>query len=197
MWAKYGYLSPEELEILKTCEDEKTYYIRDFVQCDSHIPYKYDSTAKVELRSSHPCLALFWKAVNIKAEKYNNRSNYTTNPDNIKIGTDPIFTTSLSYDTVDKFANLPSHHFSIASARTSFSSAPEYKGYHALSFADDSLTNDVEVGIVFNAMKTTLECKFLKNNDDDSDPLEDKFKLVVRLLVMKQLIIKDGKFILK
>lgn len=163
LWGRYVYLTENEIKHMK-CFQNRDFYIRDVKICDAPNPNKYKTTAEVDLTCSNPCLAMFWVAENKNAINKNNYSNYTTNADNLYHGWDPIKTTTLRYGTTDRLNNMSSDHFSIAEPRKHFKSAPNEKGYHAYSFAWDSMCTDATIGIVFDDLKAKLLCSIFNNN---------------------------------
>ncbi len=175
LWGRYAYISDQELEYLKSCQTERTFYIRDIIQCDAQNPTTYGSTATIELHCTNPCMALFWVAENYTASYYNNYSNYTTDTDDLYEGWDPIKTTTLKYATTSRLENMESDHFSIAEPRKHFLSSPSERGYHAYSYAWFSSYYDCDVGVVLSGKRATLSCSIANNNiftssmQDDSD----------------------------
>lgn len=119
------------------------------------------------LHSSTPTKAMFWVAENMEAQKYNNRSNYTTNPNNINEGWNPICETSLTYGGVAKFSEMPSYHFDMSEPWHSFVSAPSEPGYNGFSFAYDTSTIHGDVGIVFNGIGSSGVTLTTKLGDTD------------------------------
>ena len=217
LWAKYSYITNEELNTLK-CKKELTFYIKDVEICDAQNPNRFDTTADIPLICTNPCLAMFWKAENMDASGLNNYSNYTCNTDDLYSGWDVIGTTTLKYGTKYKLRNMESHHFNIAESRKHFLSSPNETGYHGYSFAWNSSNYDGEVGVVLSKLNAKLICK-ISNNDirnmvyredanmnnnvenesfdyllDDHEPIEPlkikdspNFITRVRLLVLKKL----------
>jgi hypothetical protein len=197
LYGRYGYLSQESLENIK-CYITKSYYIQNIKNCDPSNPQDAGKIAVHKISSSTPCLAIFWKAENMTATAIRNFSNYTTNIDDISMGTDPIESNSLKYIRTDKFNKMSSNHFNIAISREHFPSAPCEEGYHAYSYAWDSMTCHAEIGMVL-ADDAHLSCAFFKNENvtyvEDSSTIESKRSADSPLI--KDIEVLKSKYILR
>lgn len=211
LWGRYAYITDAELKLYQHAPEMKNreYYIKDVEICDSENENNYGHKAEISLKCHNPCLAIFWKAENMDATKFNNYSNYTCNTDDLYLGWDPISTTSLKYYSKTKLNNMESDHFNIAESRKHFPSAPCENGYHAYSFAWQSNNFDGEVGISLDNVDAKLICKFADNdiyklsyNQNNTDCTEDtindegqnkkygpNFITRVRLLYIKKLTV--------
>jgi hypothetical protein len=159
LWAKYGLSTPKEIAFYHHCAKQRHYYIRDVVILDDENTTKYETRRSVSLKSANPCVTVFWMAQNETAALYNNRSNYTTNTESVYAGWDPVKHTSLTYDTIRRFEEMPSDHFNIAQSRHTFKSAPSEAGYHAMAYATDPTDPDGGVGVTFSdKMVAKLSC---------------------------------------
>ena len=217
LWGKYAYITNDEIDTYK-CKPKLEFFIKDIESCDAVNPNQFGSTSAVSLQCTSPCLAMFWKAENMDANKLNNYSNYTCNTEDLYSGWDPISKSTMQYGTKYKFENMDSHHFNIGESRKHFKSSPNETGYHAYSFAWDSSNFNGEVGVVLSALKANLICK-ISNNDirimdfkedintdienesfdgllDEHEPDHKKdspkFITRVRLLVLKKFIISKN-----
>lgn len=216
LWGRYAYVTDAELRTNK-CKPEmkqRTLYYTDYEVCDGNTNsmYKYTENAEMDISSRNPCVAMFWKAENLDATKFNNYSNYTTNTGDLYSGWDPIYHNSIKYGTLYKFKEMESDHFNIGESRKHFRSSPREMGYHAYSFAHQSYNYNGEVGVVLDGKNAKLLCKFsnkdiyeLKNKseidiDDNFDVTLDepdadiiasspKYKMRIRLMVIKKLTI--------
>ena len=126
---------------------------------------------------------MFWVAENRAAISIHNRSNYTTDPEDLYAGWDPVEWTSLDYNNVNRFHKMPSHHFTIAEPRKHFPSAPCERGYHGHSFANDSTSFHGDIGIVFDKLVSRLTCQIantdiyktsLAEKDDKDNDIEEE-----------------------
>lgn len=206
LWGNYGRVTESELNTPKCKNNMKTrtFYYKDVEVYDSEEVFGYGKTIEVPLTSKRPCLAMFWKAENMTATEYNNFSNYTSNTDELSLGWDPIKHNSLKYGEHYKFKMMESDHFNIGEARYHFPSAPRYSGYHAKAFGHDSTNYNGEVGVTLGALDAKLCCylerpdmyklakKSMMMDDDDQEFIRKnnpKFKLRIRLLVLKKLTI--------
>lgn len=175
LWGRYAYVSDDELKYYNQCDDDtwvekndgtkqKIMYIRDVAICDVSNSAPCKNTSNVELMSRNPCLAFFWAAENSRATSIHNFSNYTTDPNNIYKGWDPIKHSSLKYGNTPVFEKMDSHHFSIAQPRRHFLSTPSVPGHHGYSNASDSTNFNSDIGIVYDGMKARLSC-YIDNDD--------------------------------
>jgi hypothetical protein len=177
IWARYSYVTENELQWHRECEGDKIYYIHDVVKHDISNPIKYKNTSTIDLISKNPCLALFWVAENCDATTIHNYSNYTTNTHNLYKGWDPIKTNTLTYGEVPILDKMPSHHFNIGQSRRHSLSSPSEPGYHGYFYASDSTNFNGDIAIVLGELKAKLECYIENNNiftnssysDDDDD----------------------------
>ncbi len=213
LWGKYTYITNEEIDTYKK-KPKLEFFIKDVEICDTVNHHLFGKQSEVLLQCTSPCLAMFWKAENMNATDYNNYSNYTCNTDDLYTGWDPIYTSTLQYGTKYKFKNMESHHFNIGESRMHFPSSPNEYGYHACSFAWDSINYNGEVGVVLSALNAKLICKIANNdiremiykednlnNDIETESLDlleehepekkesPKFITRVRLLVLKKFTI--------
>lgn len=205
LWGRYAYISEQEIQHNKDCEESRVFYIRDVESCDATDVKKYGMTAEIKLQCTNPCLAFFWVAENMDATRKHNYSNYTTDTNDIYNGWDPIKTNELIYTASNqtRFTNAESDHFSVAEPRKHFPSAPSitYRGYHALSYAWDSTSFDAEVGIVLSDLGATLKCAIADNdifkqhtgeNQYEQSEESPSFTLRARLLVMKKFTVSKN-----
>lgn len=195
MYGHYAYCTDVELDHYKNCSGlERHIYIRDFQTCEEENCKKYKTTASAPMSSSNPCLAFFWVAQNLDAVKYNNYSNYTTNSQDLHRGWDPITHSTMKYGNEALFDKLPSDHFSIAMAQNHFTSAPEFRGFHAYSYAYDCMCQDADIAVLLEGRAATLQC-LLGNNSifgPDNQP-SPEFKLISKLMVLRKFTIVGDK----
>ena len=117
-------------------------------------------------------MAIFWKAENLNASKYNNYSNYTLNTDSLYDGWDPISKTSLKYGNLYKFRDMESDHFNSASSRRHFLSSPCEQGYHAYSFSWQHYNYAGSTGLTLSlGIGARLICKI---DDNDINNITNK-----------------------
>lgn len=229
LWGRYAYLTEDEVRWYKECStgDDpsdkrgKVFYIEDVIACESVNPSSYGAKVPVDLDCKTPAKAMFWVAENLTSRENRNYSNYTTNPDSVYLGWNPIKRVSLSYGGSPRFDDMESDHFDKIECWKHFPSAPAEAGYNGYSFSLDSTSLDADVGIVMDGIKARLVStlgntdpylKPVKENDEKKASIDeldidvttgsagDKFSIHVRLLVMKKLIIRkvgDDKFDIK
>lgn len=180
LWGRYSMITEAEIMQHK-CKGMKSFYIRDVEICDTPNPNAFNSNVDITLHCKTPCLSLFWVAENVDASTIHNYSNYTTDPNDLYRGWDPIKATTLKYGSVVKLDNMPSDHFSIAEPRKHFLSAPSERGYHGYSNAWNSTNYDADIGITYEGMGAHLLCKIANNNiytnsnyiDEDEEDVDD------------------------
>lgn len=208
LWGRYAYLTDEEREFNR-CQTERVYYIEDIVAAESINQGNFGNNVPIELDCKTPCKAIFWVAESLKARKNRNYSNYTTNPDNLYEGWNPVQKVSLVYSGSPRLENMDSDHFDRMESYYHFPSPPEEPGYNAYSFAMDSRSLDADIGIVMDGLKTKLVVSLGNSNpylkpvremEDKQTSIEELetppvdlygntgFIVHVRMLVMKKLI---------
>lgn len=194
-----------------TLVNQKTFYVEDIIACESDNPNCYGAKVGIDLDCKTPAKAMFWMAENLTAKNNRNFSNYTTAADNLQEGWNPIRSVSLSYGGHTRLDNMDSDHFDKIEPWVHFKSAPWQAGYNAYSFSLDSTSLDADVGIIWDGLKARLTAT-LGNTDPSLKPVKrydetkvlldeleeegiltnsnDYFKIHVRLLVMKKMIVK-------
>jgi hypothetical protein len=185
LWGRYAYVTDAELDWFR-CKEERYYYIRNVVACDTLNSWKYGNRPSVSFDCNNPCVAAFWVAENVKARTAHNFSNYTTDSNDLYLGYDPIKSSTLSYGTdAKRFSNMPSHHFNIAESRKHFKSAPSDRGYHGHSFSWNCMNYDGDIGVSLKQVRASLSCVLadtniylsqqpLENTDIDEEGLGDE-----------------------
>lgn len=185
LYGRYAYVTDNEKLRLK-CED-RTMCIKNVVSQSTQNPNKFGQISGVDLSTSDPCLAIFWVAENVTASAINNRSNYTTNTNNMYNGWDPIKHSTFSYDPQAKrIDKMSSDHFSITEPLHHLPSCPNEVGYHALCYCEDSAIYHSSVGPILSGnLKLTANCqidngdllrnelseKDCENSEDDDDDI--------------------------
>jgi len=208
----------------KTTEEEKSAWIES-IEKNSYKSYKmyyediiinspdkYFGTSEPysdDLMCKTPSKCIFWVAQDVEGLKYNNYSNYTNNPLDIKSGDYPITKISMKHGTNSRFENLDPSHFDSMMAYSRFPSTPYEKGYGALAFSPNPIGTDADIGPIFDKTnKTSLTLSFKRDSADlyISDVNEDdllksvvenssshksidnqKYKIYVCILAMKKI----------
>jgi hypothetical protein len=163
LWGCYAYITEDEIDFHK-CKTERIFYINDVIACDASNPTTYGLAAEINLYCETPCKAMFWMAENLDATKLRNYSNYTTDTNNIYRGWNPVDRVTLKYGKTDRIKNMGSEHFERVQAWYHMPSAPSEPGYNTYSFAQDSMSLDAEIGLVFTRLRTKL-ILHIKNTD--------------------------------
>lgn len=187
-------------------EDSDFIFIKDIIQFDSNKYFSYGDVAEpaFSLNTKTPCLALFWMAENIDSKKFNNHSNYTTNPHDIKSGFNPIESHSLTVNSQSKIINYESIHFDSMDPIRHFPTVPYENGYFGNSFCWQIPKEGADYGVIFRNDK--LACKIedtnpfindkklditqlinLSSRKQDKDNNKTRFKLICRGLVLRKI----------
>jgi len=188
---KYALLNPAEYNsYMGICngvinpEFTRKYYVRDVIITDSPNDNVAGSTCVVPLESKTLCLGFFWKCSNVQAAAAHDPSNYTTNPNCLQAGSDPVVTSSLKYGNVHKFKKMPSDHFNLAVSRYHFPSCPRDPGYHGYVYANDPSSGDTEIGVLLGQgpdgatrINSTLEVE-INNPSQDLLPHKNEEEIV-------------------
>jgi hypothetical protein len=187
-------------------------YTEDIIMTTSPNEVRLGSEVIMELYSKTPVKAAFWVAENIDSTKFNNYSNYTTDPNIIFNGWNPIKSYQLNYGTMKRIPERSHNHADQAEPWYHFPSCPVEPGYNACAMSYDPSSIHADVGLIFSEnLKTNLTLKmgdtdpfliksgYLKkssknpNFEDELDELKDnvasgcKFKIHAILLVYKKL----------
>ncbi len=187
LWARYICLSEEEINHEK-CKAYHTMYVEDIISCDASNEQQYGSVVETGITCENPCRAFFWNAQNTTAAEFNNHSNYTTNSGNVYTGWSPLSLTRFVYGSSKKFT-LEHDQTSRQEGMNMFPRCPGEQGYHAHAVSVDCLSPDRETGIIFADLGAKLSAKLENTNPFGLDRSQDKFQLLVRLLVIKKLCI--------
>lgn len=160
------------------------------------------------LSSKTPTKGIFWVAQNVTGMKYNNYSNYTTNPYDIERGDHPVSKVSLKHGGhTHRFKDMDFSHFVDVMCYHHFPSSPYSKGYGGLAFSKNIFSVDADIGPILDKTKTSLSLILEGNiNHDKLNDLKDsdllaslvneienknrpsnKYKIFVFVVVIKQL----------
>jgi len=202
LYGKYSNITEAELESYECVLDDKddkgkkekidrVYYFIDNKVIKSTNVQKCGTNFEVSINLEVSILAIFWKALNVTAQKNGNFSNYTTNKDNLLEGWDPIKNNTLETPTRTFFKDLPSDHFNIAESNN-FPGAPTINGYHGYSFSLDHLSK-VSAGSTTVLKNATLTCSLQNRNIygeiDTITKNDDEFQLYVNLMYYRKMIL--------
>ena len=207
----------------KITEEEQSYW-KDYVSVNGYKFYYddiivstydklYTSSEPFDgvLSSKTPSKSIFWVAQNESGLKFNNYSNYTTNPLNRSAGDNPVFNVSVKHGgDSSRCKNMDASHFNEMMAFYRFPAVPYEKGYGALVFSYNITGTDADVGPIFDQIKTNLNLTLQECNDTNNDILstinekvdikkilmassnkseasKNKYKIYIFTLVIKQL----------
>lgn len=194
LWGRYALVTDEERKWHRTASSSIK-YIQDIVRISSDNPKTYGQTEDLKILTTTPCLAMFWVGENMDATKHRNRSNYTTNSEDVYAGWNPCKNASLMIGIGYRFKELPSDHFDRMEPWYYFKSPPTEPGYNACSLSFDPNNLDNDVGITFDqnySLKVKLgdTCPFLKK-PKTIGTLDDEFIGDNELIEPEELKIHD------
>src|SRR3990167_9651167 len=156
---EYGMITDDE-KGETVAEPQIAIPIHSFVTLRGDNLIKYGSSDILKLKTDDPVIAMFWKAINVDAEGRNNRTNYTTNPDDIRLGYSPVSSSCLRYGETVKFRLNSDQMRSINMFKT-FPNVPTVNGYNAFAFSQNPFGVRGHTGVIFsNDPVCTLVCNF-------------------------------------
>lgn len=146
LWGRYARITDEERNWYKECESEYSCYYSDFVVADDKNRKFYGDTAEIFLKSATPTKAIFWVCENLKASRYNNYSNYTTNAENVERGWNPSEKYKITYASSTRVDETSIDHAEREEA-WEFPRAPWEPGYNAVTFCNNPFSIDGEASV--------------------------------------------------
>lgn len=172
MWGCYAYITDNEVDWNTKCQEgskdeeiSKVFYYNDVVVCDQINTETYGKSAEVNLYCETPCKSIFWAAENVDATARRNFSNYTTDTGEIYKGWNPIEQVTLKYGKTTRINAMQSLHFDRMQPWYHMRSPPVVAGYNCYSFANNCMSLDADVGLVFSKLRGTRMIFELKNTD--------------------------------
>lgn len=207
-YIRYGYMTPSEKAWYGSCgKDEETLYL-DIEVVRSKNPVPLNSSHSIPIDTKSYVRAMYWMAQNKEAASKRYYSNYSTNPDDLYEGWNPVAHSTLEYGTDSRF-DLDSIHTELMEAYYDNSNALE-PGYNSYSFAADPLRGTHEVTVSPGQFNSSLTLKLQDTNpfdpsiEEEPDESEDgadnnngvirpTFDVYVLLITAKVLLVKDDK----
>lgn len=161
---EYGMMTEDEKE--ETYKDSIIAIpIHSMITIKNDNLVKYGSSDPIKLKTDDPVIAMFWKAVNVDAERRNNRTNHTTNPDDIRLGYAPITSCGFRYGETSKFRRIDEQMRSINNLKV-FPNVPTVNGYNAFAFSRNPFGVRGHSGVIFsNDPVCTLFCNYTDPNN--------------------------------
>lgn len=164
--ATYSKITTEEkggwIEMIQEDSADKSYSLLydDIVIMESNKPCSKEDPFDQELHCNTTAKGVFWVAQNQDGLKYNNYSNYTTNPLDISAGKNPITTVGIKHGgTSSRCQNMDAEHFQYIQAYYRLPSTPFEPGYFCQMYSPNPMTTDADIGPIFNdkvGIKTNL-----------------------------------------
>ena len=178
-------LSPSEIPIMEKLVSND--WIYDIVFAKSKEPHPGGKPFSIELQSKKECHMIYWIAQNEQSRLQRQYSNYTTNPNDIRLGKNPCGTMSLSYGQNQRVVKKPADHSSELDPFLYAKGRPRHKGYnmHMISHEQNNLDHDI--GIIHGSQKTEITIDMVY-----TDP-EQTYNIYVFCKVKTELQYKDGK----
>lgn len=152
---RYSFLSDQELNEHK-CNQKYSFYVKDMISTQATNPGALGAKVEIPLQTPAPCLAMCWVAENLKATRFNNRSNYTTNSVNLNEGYNPCQYSTMKYKNDPRFLNFPHSHFDEMQPRYHFPTRPFEPGYNFYSIANKPASIQAEVGVPLSNVHAML-----------------------------------------
>jgi len=148
MYCSYTYNTDQELKMKRADPEPYRYFYKDFVTFSTKNVSGGDPQS-ITIITKSPVEALYWVSENTSMEDFNVRSNYSTDPECVYSGGDPISLSTLKYGNDALFEQWTSDHFSQSQPRCHSFSIPHEPGYHMFAFGNDPHLADPDVGLVF------------------------------------------------
>lgn len=181
-WTKYILVTDEERE---SHQDEvKDVVIEQFQKANG----KKESVGehRLEFHFVNPVKALFFGFANKTSEEYNNRSNYSDTYKTGATASDPLASATLTYESQDRFANIPGHQFDMETERHGARTITEV-GYHALFYCQHINDLDVTGSSNFSNLVSSLTMEAAEQSGEGNN-----YTLVVRAINSHRLTFRNS-----
>lgn len=176
LFAYYSRITPEEKNGWKDLIEEsvsKSYklYYDDITIISPERPYTCREPFIHELLCPTPAKGILWVAQNQEGLKYNNYSNYTTDPLDITVGKNPVDSISMKHGgTTVRFQGMKPTHFDEMMSYYRTISPSFETGYHAIFYSPWPYDTNADVGPIFNdEIKTSLGISIIDESTEKSD----------------------------
>lgn len=218
LWGRFDKMDKDELawsrEFFKKDDahihdfPEGTYTIwyQDMIKCESKNPFPLGKQITTDMTSDAPVRALFVVAQNLKSVEFNNRSNYSVDPEDVA-GRPPIDTLTYKYSISPRFEKIPWRRLSRTEPRNHAKRRPLLPSYGMYSHSFNPKSLDADIGIVYDTRATSLKASIMADLKDNN-PYDkfgpnggngskidtgNEFHLCVRLLVTRKMTFECTK----
>ena len=230
LWGECIYLTPEENDVFRTgCVDtvyqilddkgketddfEYRFYMDDIVASQATNSSQLGNVVPVDLDCETPAKFIVWVAENLTAKKNRNTSNYTTNSETLYKGWNPCSNISMHYGGQLRIENMDIDHFDRMTPWYKTLSPADEPGYNIHCIADNAVSIDSDIGIIFHGLRARLNVMlndtnpqlkpvrteekekqpYIEELDEDNKPRsnnKDLFNVHVRMMVVRKLVFR-------
>lgn len=188
LWGRFAQVMNDEREWHR--QPPSTYMIEDIVTASPENIVREGKCATITLSASLPCKAYFWMAQNGKADKYNNYSNYTTDPFDLDFGWNPCKNTIIKYKGADQpRAEFTDDQSEFSDLYDFYPGGGTQPGYNSCTNCYDVETFHSEPGVVPLNVAATMVIQIDETNpynfdesptivdevDEDGNPIPPEF----------------------
>lgn len=188
----YGCLSrisQDEKDVLSDPKEkyrDVSYYIESVVPFEDSDEKKWGQTARCTLKTSFPCKSIFVLTENVNSTSLNNRTNYSTDVNDLLKGDHPIEYIELMFGNVTKI-RLPPHHFKGPLALVHYSSSPRRCGIYAIPFSYFVPSVGIDMGQLLGGLDAVIRVKFVSCPTSGSVDPSNTFIMHVRCLGIREI----------
>lgn len=170
LWGMFTKISEYDMDIDR-CEDPVlSMYIENIVVQKASNPVGYGSSVGIEIKNPAPVKAMWFFAHNQVAERFNERSNYSHNPDDATAGKTPLREITFSHSDTHKYENMDPHHFMGPLTHKHFLSPPSkyHRGMLGMAFSHSTYQPGIDAVILASKLRSMLSCQV---QDPDADSM--------------------------
>jgi len=194
LFGEFTVNTPHEKVVVFDVDDH--YYIDDIICTKAHNSATFGESFEVNLTTNGKlCRTIFGAVENITASAYNNRFNYTDNPEDADLGESPIKSIHVYYgdESNVKIGPCDMSHFRSSLISKHYKSSETNKGHFAIALDYESWKVGSGSGVMPDKMEAKLVCTLREKRPGDKDC---RFNLHLRSRVSKKLTIdSDGSLI--
>lgn len=168
--------------------------ITQYIQCfhanttDSKRKYHFKETPEIDIKCPYPIHRLYPVAINDKAYRNNDYSNYSTNSDDVYLGHHPINTITLTHRDNKIYDEYPIELFDRREAAITKLPLTD-PGYACCNFGVGISHPYTDTSLVFNDQAPAKMSLEIKNTDpyENNDHPDEEFSMAVRFRVSRKL----------
>lgn len=181
-WTKYVVVTDDEREFHQ--EETLDVIVEQFQKVTGQKSAQKEH--RLEFHFTMPVKTLFFGVANKTAEEYNNRSNYSDQYKSLSKQSDPLSGVTLTYESQDRFANIPGHHFEMETWQSGAKSILDV-GYHAIFYNQNINDLDLTGSSNFSNLLTSFAMEI-----DEKSAQNNTYAVVVRALSAHRLRFKGS-----